>query len=291
MSPLIGGESGRAPKQYLMRTRWRTCLRRGHSRRALIAFGVLLAAIGSLPTIAQTTGRPYATLQPAPPIAFPDTADSNSAVVWDLIDGEWTLSVLTSVDGVTRISRGGSLATLDSLGLISFTTAAPPGGHWFEAVVQDAGAWYGFYHNELSDEVCPESGKVLARIGAARSTDYGLTWADLGPILETPAGEEKCDTLNHYFVGGAGDFTTLLDADSKYVYFYYSQYAEHAGAVGVSVARMVWADRDAPRGRVDVWSDGAWQPAAATTSDLSPATEAWLMTCQPCPPVLVSCTY
>jgi hypothetical protein len=32
---------------------------------------------------------------------------------------------------------------------------------------------------------------------------------------------------------------------------------------GVGVARLAWADRDAPGGRVTVWRDGAWIPATA----------------------------
>jgi hypothetical protein len=242
-----------------MRTLRRFDLRRGRGWRALVAFGALLAAIGSLPVAAQSTGRPSASVQAAPSLSFPNAADSNSPAVWDLIGGEWTLTVLTSVEGSTWLSRGGDLDSLESVGPVSFTTAAPPGGYWFESVIPDSGVWYGFYHNEVTG-VCPESEKVVARIGAARSTDYGLTWEDLGAILETPLEEVFCETRNEYFAGGVGDFSAVLDADSSYLYFYYSQYAEPSAAVGVSVARMAWAERDAPSGQIDIWTDGAWLP-------------------------------
>jgi len=217
-----------------------------------------VAASGHLS--AQSEGQPYALLVPASPITFPRETDSNSPALWELVDGQWTLTLFNSVAGRAELSAGRSVTRLSHLGQVSFVTAPPLGGYWIEAVVRDTDAWYGFYHNELEGFVCAGSGKVLPRIGAARSDDHGRTWADLGPIIETPPGEEQCATRNRYFVGGAGDFTALVDADRAYVYFYYSQYAEKADRVGVSVARLAWADRDAPRGRVDVWSDGVWLP-------------------------------
>ncbi len=200
------------------------------------------AASGALS--AQTAGQPYALLLPASAVTFPNDTDSNSPAVWELVGGEWTLTLLNSVAGYAELSHGRSVARLTDQGPVAFSTAPPLGGYWFEAVIRDTDAWYGFYHNELEGFVCAGSGKVLPRIGAAVSEDRGRTWADLGPILEAAPGQEQCETRNHYFVGGVGDFTALLDADRAYVYFYYSQYAERAGRVGVAVARMAWADRD-----------------------------------------------
>ena len=34
------------------------------------------------------------------------------------------------------------------------------------------------------------------------------------------------------------------------------------GAQGVAVARLAWADRDAPAGKLTIWNDGAWLPAS-----------------------------
>jgi hypothetical protein len=228
-----------------------------------VAVTAILAAAGAAASghmAAQTVGRPFALLLPAATITFPNETDSNSPALWELVNGQWTLALLNSVAGRAELSTGRSVARLADVGRVQFSSAAPYGGYWFEAVVRDTDAWYGYYHNEREDVVCVGSGKVLPRIGAARSEDHGRTWVDLGPILETPPGEEQCVTRNHYFVGGVGDFTALIDANRGYVYFYYSQYAERADRVGVAVARLAWADRDAPAGRVDVWNDGVWLP-------------------------------
>ncbi len=221
--------------------------------------------------MAQSTGAPYATLTPGPAVRFPGEADSNSPAIWEMVDGEWRLSVLNSVAGAAQLSEGRSVQRLAAQGPVSFQAAAPPGGFWFESVIRDAEAWYGFYHNEREGVVCQGSGKVWPRIGAARSEDHGRSWTDLGPILETPVETTRCTTNNYYFVGGVGDFSAVIDPDHNFVYLYYTQYVEETGRVGVSVARMAWADRDAPSGRVDVWSDGVWLPPALISSAAEPS--------------------
>jgi hypothetical protein len=209
---------------------------------------------------AQTTGEPYAALLPASTLEFPSETDSNSPAVWEIVDGSWTMSLFNSVAGWAEVSRGPSLRTLARHGEVRFATAAPHGGTWFESLILDADSWYGFYHNEREDIVCPGSDKVWPRLGAARSDDRGVTWTDLGPVIETPLSAVNCTTNNDYFVGGAGDFSVMLGPARNYAYFYYSQYDEVGDRVGVSAARMAWADRDQPAGRVDIWSDGAWLP-------------------------------
>lgn len=227
---------------------------------AALAMG--LVVLDAPPISAQTTGEPYAALLPAAAMAFPNETDSNSPAVWEIVDGTWTLTLVNSVAGRSELSRGPSVQRLVGRGRVAFDGAAPHGGVWFESVIRDADSWYGFYHNEREDIVCGGSGKVWPRIGAARSDDRGVTWTDLGPVLEAPAASVTCDTRNHYFVGGVGDFSVTLDAERNFAYFYYTQYVEAEDRVGVSVARMAWADRDQPAGRVDVWSDGAWLPPA-----------------------------
>lgn len=224
---------------------------------------------------AQTSGEPFAALLPAGTLTFPAEADSNSPAVWELVDGSWTMSMFNSVAGWAEISRGDSVRTLESFGSVQFAGSAPSGGVWFEAVILDADSWYGFYHNEREDVVCPGSGKVWPRIGAARSDDHGVTWTDLGPIIETPAGAVGCTTNNYYFVGGVGDFSVMLGPTRNYAYFYYSQYAEVGDRVGVAAARMAWADRDQPAGRVDIWNDGAWVPPSEVAASEEPLDTAW----------------
>lgn len=232
-----------------------------HVAAAVTALAVILGPGHPVALRAQSTGAPFAALVPAVQSAFPNETDSNSPAAWHLADGVWTLTVFNSVAGQPSVSEGPSVRRLVSRGGVRFEGALPEQGVWLESVVQDTDAWYGYYHNERADVVCPGSGKVWPRIGAARSQDRGATWVDLGPILETPRDSVICDSANHYFVGGgAGDFSVRLDPDREFAYIYYSQYAEAEGQVGVAVARMAWADRDAPAGRVDVWVDGAWLP-------------------------------
>lgn len=223
-----------------------------------------LAAIDRPRTLAAQPGAPVATLVPAAPLVFAGDTDSNSPAVWSLISGRQYLYVLNSVAGRSTQSRGLSLDKLAPLASIKWSPAAPPGGAWLEAIIPDpvGSNWYGYYHNEREDVVCPGTGKVIPRIGAARSSDRGLTWRDLGTVIEAPPGSEHCDTQNHYFVGGVGDFSVMLDRDQQYLYFYYTQYFEKSADVGVSVARMTWANRNSPVNKASVWNAGAWLPGS-----------------------------
>jgi hypothetical protein len=105
----------------------------------------------------------------------------------------------------------------------------------------------------------------MPRIGAARSRDRGVTWETLGVVLEAPPGTYDCGTTNVYFVGGVGDFSVRLDPESRDLYFYYSQYIRFDTRQGVGVARLAWADRDNPAGKIMVWNSRAWLPARSVT--------------------------
>ena len=141
----------------------------------------------------------------------------------------------------------------------------PTGGNWLEAVVADAdGTWYGYYHNERQSSFCGDDAQHLApRIGAARSHDRGKTWEDLGIILEAPADTDDCSSWNTYFVGGVGDFSVMLDQEEQHLYLFYSQYAGSVESQGVAVARLAWADRDEPAGKVNVYFENDWVPATS----------------------------
>ena len=225
---------------------------------------VLLATPGTgrLAAQSQTPRVPTATLIPAPTIMFGGSADSNSPAVWELVSGRPALTLLTSFNGWPTRHVGSQLSAMATRGPIGFDDR-PPHGVWMEAVIADLdGTWYGYYHNELPAEVCGDDTHTLPRIGAARSEDFGASWEDLGIILEAPRGWFECDTTNRYFVGGVGDFSAVLDRESKDLYFFFSQYASRESAQGVSVARMAWADRDQPVGRAAVWWRGSiWLPA------------------------------
>jgi hypothetical protein len=188
--------------------------------------------------------------------------DSNSPVIWDLDDGEQKVFVMTSSDGVPRIASGPSL---DRLGPASDVVMAPHPGHgvWMEAIVfDDVETWYGFYHNEWPATRCGREDRVVSRIGAAKSNDRGRTWRDIGTVIQATQSATACSSNNRYIIGGVGDLSVMLDPDKQYLYFFYSQYPQHREAQGVAVARMLWADRDRPAGRLDLWRDGIWEPDA-----------------------------
>ena len=208
---------------------------------------------------------PSAQLIPASPIVFPGLADSNSPALWDRVDGELRLFVFNSESGTTVRAEGPELSQLDSRGLVTFG-GEPRQGVWLEAIVPDVNdVWYGYYHNEVPAEVCGDMLRAIPRIGAARSFDLGATWEDLGVILEARRGSFDCASENQYFVGGVGDFSVVLDQAQQYLYVFYSQYASREAAQGVAVARMVWADRDDPVGKMAVWQrNQTWLPARLT---------------------------
>ncbi len=229
-----------------------------------VAVVVLLAAhhgsVG-LTQPAPAESVPSARLIAADAVHLTGSVDSNSPAIWDLVRGTRRLYVLTSWDGVVRLATGSSVTQLSEAEPVSWTRA-PRQKVWMEAVLADpgSGVWYGYYHHERDDVVCEGSGRVLPRIGAARSEDQGRTWQDLGPILEAPPRSYRCDTPNEYFVGGVGDLSVLLDAQSQHVYLFYSQYVRRQQLQGVAVARVAWAGRDAPVGKVLVWARGQWMP-------------------------------
>jgi hypothetical protein len=235
--------------------------------RTLTFLLVLIGIAAPAAAQAQTPAAPSVTLAPAPAITLPGGVDSNSPAVWDLVDGVETLQVVTSTAGQPKLASGPRLARLGPASPVTFVTH-PGDGVWMESVVADeGGTWYGYYHNEVPAAMCDRPNLTLPRIGAARSRDRGETWDDLGIILEAPPGWHDCATPNQYFVGGVGDVSVVLDRDSKDLYLYFSQYSKYPAAQGVALARLAWADRDAPAGKVTVFNDGAWLPATRTTSE------------------------
>jgi|688.fasta_scaffold348117_1 hypothetical protein len=211
---------------------------------------------------------PKATLEAAPRqslvIAGEPLVDSNSPVLWDEVEGTPRLFVMTSFAGAARVSSGTRLGEIEAGDPVQWD-AWPVGGAWMEAVVKaDDGTWYGYYHNEVST-ACPGDSRVQPQIGAARSTDQGRTWTNLGIVLASPS--QDCETRNQYFTGGVGDFSVQLSTDRSELYLMYSQYTPDLAGQGVAVARMSWADRDAPEGRLAVWDGHVWRPVEAQWTD------------------------
>jgi hypothetical protein len=180
--------------------------------------------------------------------------------VWERVSGRPTLFLFTSAGWPIR-HTGTQVSALFELGGVDFETR-PVHGVWMEAIIPDVdGTWYGYYHHEIPAEICGEEPRTLPRIGAAISRDLGMTWQDLGTILEAPTGWHDCTSTNKYFVGGVGDFSVILDHDARYVYFFFSQYGNREQTQGVAVGRMAWANRDRPAGKITVWWRGmTWVP-------------------------------
>lgn len=214
------------------------------------------ALIFSTPFAAAPT--PRASLISAPVITLPGTVDSNSPVIWDLEDGQRRMFVLTSHSGVASIASGPSIDRLGSAAAVSLLPH-PGYGVWMEATVSDdVETWYGYYHNEWPASRCGRDDRFVPRIGSARSTDRGRTWEDLGIVIQARQSSTACESTNRYVIGGVGDLSVMLDGNQQYLYFFYSQYQERAESQGVAVARLQWADRDRPSGRLEIWRDGIW---------------------------------
>ncbi|HJU44993.1 MAG TPA: hypothetical protein VJ691_19350 [Vicinamibacterales bacterium] len=207
---------------------------------------------------AQSPGVPTARLVAAPRFELPARIDSSNPAVWSLVGGVQQLFVISSWGGIPVRSIGPSLDSLHNDGPVAF--ASHPGhGVWFEAIIPgEADTWYAYYHHERPADLCGRPDRQLPRIGAMRSTDRGATWEDLGIVLDAPAESAACESSNRFVLGGVGDVTAALDPDTRDIYLYFSQYSRDAAIQGVAVARLAWADRDEPMGKVSIWNDGAW---------------------------------
>lgn len=230
-----------------------------------LALGALVCA--GMPGRAQVATGPRVELVPAPTtVVLPGLVDSNSPLVWDRIEGTLRLFVMTSVDGQPHVASGPDTAHLGRA-VPAHLEPWPGGGVWMEAVIADSdGTWYGYFHNEVPAPACPDTARQSPRVGAARSRDHGRTWESLGIILDVPPASASCTTRNKYFDGGVGDISVLLDPNSQDLYFFISSYPRFETRQGVSVARMAWADRDNPSGRVAVWVNRTFVPATRTVA-------------------------
>jgi hypothetical protein len=228
--------------------------------RALLLAFVCIAALASLDARV-TPNVPTARLVRASRVVLPGAIDSNVPMTWDLVDGRWTLFAVASWGGIPTLFTGTAIDRMQRIDAVRLEPY-PGWGVWIESVVAaEDGTWYGYYHHEMAGEVCGRTDRSIVSIGAARSADRGLTWENLGVVLAAPPGDFKCDTTNRYVLGGVGDLSVILDPEHRDLYFFVSQYSTNRSAQGVAVARMAWADRDQPQGRITVWQDGVWLPA------------------------------
>ncbi|HOW66456.1 MAG TPA: hypothetical protein PK256_14300 [Verrucomicrobiota bacterium] len=226
--------------------------------------------------------EPMVVLHDAPVIQFrganspspdqPSDSDCNSPAHWDGA----TLYVFNSAGHPWR-SSGPDVNNLTRTYVRCEYDNQVNGGRWIECTWKaDDGVLYGWYHHEPAG-LCPGTHLTAPKIGAVRSTDNGAHWQDLGIVLEAPSGTLNCATTNYYFAGGNGDFCIALDSRLQYIYFYISTYTGSLAEQGVSVARMAWADRDQPVGKVWKWCDGHWtEPGlGGRVTAIFPARQDW----------------
>jgi hypothetical protein len=228
---------------------------------------------------------PAAVLRPAaelrlPGVTLPEKgwdgyADCNNPLHWD---GD-TLYVFSSASHPYRgsgsdlehLQRPSKRVTFDN------EKGWTGGGRWFEATCkQEGGPLYAWYHNEPPN-LCGREYMTAPRIGAAVSDDNGMTWKDLGFVLEAPPDSLRCDSKNEYFVGGNGDFSVIPDRKGEYFYFLFDTYHRDVAEQGVCVARMRFADRNSPAGKVWKWHRGGWQEPGlgGHVTPVFPATKDW----------------
>ncbi|HLF80096.1 MAG TPA: hypothetical protein VJB57_21660 [Dehalococcoidia bacterium] len=172
------------------------------------------------------------------PIHFPGPVDSNSPAFWS--NGE--LVVFNSFMRPQR-STGPSVDKLGEAVEVSCSPCDRGGGRWLEAVWKDESSniLYGWYHFEPDDLAC----QTAPIIGAAISRDEGRSWQDQGTVLAS-AYPIDCSYQNGYFAGGHGDFTVILDEESRYFYFLFSTYDGPLEEQGVAVARSSFAAKGQP---------------------------------------------
>jgi len=136
---------------------------------------------------------------------------------------------------------------------------------WIEATWKDEddGVLYGAYHYE-PDAVCLSNNHLptMPKVAWIRSVDNGASWQDLGFIIEAKPCAVRCDTASPWDAGGTGDFVFYLDQNREYFYFYGTSYDSRFEEQGVWAARMRYADRKNPSGKVMKWYKGAWSEPA-----------------------------
>lgn len=190
-------------------------------------------------------------LLPATEHKMPSSIDSNSPVFW-----EGNTIYMFNSTGETVRSAGHSLEQVGNRQKGPFVPKpARKGGRWIESIWKDqkSGVLYGWYHLEPAGLPCG----AVPEIGAATSTDNGLTWIDQGIVLQNGYGID-CTFNNGFFSGGNGDFSVILDPKKEYFYFLFGNYQGPVSEQGIGIARSRFANRGQPS---TVWKyfNSAWQ--------------------------------
>jgi hypothetical protein len=229
------------------------------------ALATISGAALSLSAAGQDGSLPRVVLQDAPLVQFlgvdvPERdlhheCDSNSPVHWD---GD-TVYVFNSYDHAWR-SSGTDLYHLGNRMRPKLGSLNDQLSLWIESTWKhEDGSLYGAFHYE-PDMICFANHHLptMPRIGWLRSYDNGATWDDLGFVLEAKPCAVKCDTASPWDAGGTGDFVFLPDEDRQFFYCYGTSYDPDPAQQGIFAARLPFADRNNPAGKIMKWFNGGW---------------------------------
>lgn len=183
---------------------------------------------------------------------LPGEADGNSPLFW----WEGRLHVFTSNGATQRVSHAGghfqpwATREVDTRGMRHHPI-------WIEGAWMDPdGILLVWYHHEPWD-LLEGSTLTAPHVGAAISLDQGRSVHDLGLILSSGDPLDPA-AGNGFFAGGHGDFSVILDRQREWFYFFFTNYAGPEETQGICVARLAYADRFNPAGKVFKYHEGEW---------------------------------
>lgn len=242
-----------------------------HKHREIMLRSLVRLRLAALLAFAASGWAQEAKLRRVPEIALPTDADGNSPAFW----WEGRLHVFTSIGTPVWLSSADSQFDewdTRKVNLRDLHTKAL----WIEgAWVDEDGMIFGWYHHEPG-LMFPDSALTAPKIGALFSEDGGRTVHDLGFILES-GDEHHAEAKNGFFVGGHGDFSVILDREKKYFYFFFTNYGGPEETQGVCVARMAFADRFEPEGKIFKYHHGSWNEpgVGGRVTPIFPAARGW----------------
>jgi hypothetical protein len=218
-----------------------------NSRKLLwLCLAGFLSASAALPLAAQSW-----ILTRAPRLELPVRPDGNSATFW----AGGAFHVFTSTGQPLMISTSANqFSEWESQPVGVDAMAYVP--LWMEAAQRVNGVLFGWYHHEPGG-VCGSLPLTSPKIGAAISYDNGLSFSDLGIVLDS-AYPSDCTANNGFFAGGNGDFSVVPDRQRQYFYFFFTHYAGPQEEQGICAARLAWQDRFQPAGKVWKYFEGGW---------------------------------
>jgi len=158
------------------------------------------ADLGSL--IKVRVGTPLVARGPAPNIA--DAEFTEVKLPTGLFRGFTAAGTTFAIDGKRPYDMGGQAATVLKPGSAGSPNSC---GQWITHVEVDGKTLFGWVHNETACDYA-NYGQTHAMMTIASSTDYGLTWKILGPIIRgtdpPTAGKETGDSCPSVVRGSDG---------------------------------------------------------------------------------------